>query len=145
MNPWSSTTFAALALVLSACAPGAQLPRPAEPPKGPPDPQTIPVTYEVSRGGDADTIILSGRADAEPRRTIGVEQQAGTSREKQELKMRAEPRKDGTFVVDVEYSEVSADGMHIRWEPIVHVTRGTTAVAEIKGAGWSRAVRLRIL
>ncbi len=149
--PWSwslslsSTSFAALPLVFAACAPSAQLARPSDPPKGPPELATIPVAYEVSRGGAGADVILAGHTDAEPRRTIGVEQQAGTSREKQELRLRAEPRRDGSFIVEVRYSEVSAEGTHIMWEPMVHVTRGTPAVAEIKGAGWSRAVRLQIL
>jgi hypothetical protein len=145
MSPWSATTCAVIPLLFAACAPSAQLARPIEPPRAPPELPTIPVSYEVSRGGDADGIILAGRTDAAPRQTIGVEQQAGTSREKQELKFRAEPRSDGSVVVEVRWSEVSAEGTHITWEPTVHVTRGTAAVAEIKGAGWSRAVRLRLL
>ena len=146
MSHVSIAAFAVLSLVSAACAPGTAAIRAGEPPRpAPSELPTIAVTYEVTRSGSSDGVILAGHADAEPRHTIAVAQQAGRTPEKQELKLVANPRADGTVVVEVRYAEVSAEGAHISWEPTVHVTRGIDAVAEIKGPGWGRSIRLRLL
>lgn len=131
-------------VLLPACA--SQPPaRPTEA-KAKGDTALIPLSYQVSRAGTEGQphVVLEGRLDADPRRVFEVTQHAAKTAEKEELLVRAHPRDDGSVDVEVRYKEVTSDGAHFDWGPIVHVRRGGEAVADIRGTDGTHMVKFAI-
>jgi hypothetical protein len=145
MNVFSRIVPAVVAsLFAGACArpPAAAVAEPAKAPAK--DLPTIGLSYEVTRGGDANDVVLSGHTDAEAHRATEVVQHAAKGAEKEELKLRPRPREDGAFLVEMRYAEVTPDGGHIAWEPVVLVKRGAAATADVTGPGWTRSVKVKV-
>ena len=145
MNHWIFSSCA-ISLFVGGCAhpTQARAPEPPHKPAAAGEAPTLGLAYELTRQGDGTGVVMAGRSEAGPYNVLEVQQHAAKTGEKEELRLKLRPRDDGSVLVEVRYAEVSADGGHIAWEPLVHVARGTPAVAEIQGAGWSRAIRVRI-
>jgi hypothetical protein len=105
------------------------------------EPASVAIEYEVSRKGDSEGTLLRGRTSIDGRHEAAIEHSA---RDREELRFAARERNDGSFDVEMKYRESGPDGTNILWEPVLHVARGATVNADVAGAGWSRAVSVRL-
>lgn len=128
-------------LVLAGCAPAMAIAPIKEPPK--PEPAPIAVTYEVAQSSGAQKRLLSGAMDVSSR-WDKFAQRAPKSDAAQNVEMRADARPDGTYLVDVRYMEITADGEKLDWQPTLVAKRGEKAVARVDWAGGGRSISLTV-
>jgi len=105
------------------------------------EPASVALQYEVTRKGEDNGVVLSGRTSIDARHEAAIEHNA---RDREELRFAAHERNDGSFDVEMKYREIAPDGTSITWQPVLRVARGGTATADIAGAGWSRGVRVKV-
>jgi hypothetical protein len=129
-----------LMMTMGGCARPAAV-APAVPVKEAREPASVAIEYEVSRKGDDPGVLLRGRTTIDGRHDARVERRA---KDREDLKFAAWDRGDGSFDVEVKYREVAPDGTDLAWQPLLHVVRGVTANAEVAGAGWARALSVRV-
>jgi hypothetical protein len=75
-------------------------------------PANVALEYEVTRKGEDNGVILSGRTSIDARHEATIEHNA---RDHEELRFAAHERNDGTFDVEMKYREVAPDGSNIKW------------------------------
>jgi len=132
----------AVSLLSGGCAhPTAVAPPPMESSKDMHEPASVALQYEVTRKGEDNGVVLSGRTSIDARHEAAIEHNA---RDREELRFAAHERNDGSFDVEMKYREIAPDGTSITWQPVLRVARGGTATADIAGAGWSRGVRVKV-
>jgi hypothetical protein len=106
------------------------------------EPPSVAVEYEVTRKGAPpdQSVILQGRTRIDARNDAEIKHAA---RDHEELRLGARERSDGTFDVEVRYREASQEG-EIAWQPVLRLARGSSATADVAGAGWARSIRVKL-
>ena len=133
----------------SGCARGGTAP-PASSAHGP-ERASVAVEYEVTRKGTDEGVVLKGRTNLDAPGDAEVKYDSRDDatppghgqRRREELRVGARERSDGTFDVELRYREQSPDG-EIAWEPVLHLARGASSSVDVAGAGWSRTIRVKL-
>lgn len=137
--------MAAASFLSSGCAHAAAA-SPSPQARGPHEPESVAIEYEVTRKGPVvgagpdDGVILRGRTSIDSRGDAEIKHAA---RDREELRLGAHQRDDGTFDVEVRYQEVSPEGQ-IAWQPVLRLARGAQGSADVAGAGWARSIRVKL-
>jgi hypothetical protein len=105
------------------------------------DRPNIALDYELTRQGGDTGVVLEGRTTLDGRESSGVRHSTPHGRE--ELHFDSRARDDGSFDVWMRYEEQSND-WDLNWNPVLHLARGSMAVANVEGPGWVRSLKLKV-
>lgn len=109
-----------------------------------PDHAPLAVDVRVATTDDKPAVLLSGRMDVEPRHAAHLEHRGARSIEAEKLRLNALPRADGTYLVELDYDEVSTEGRRIGWAFAVVVKRGAEATERLAFPGGGRTIALAL-
>ena len=107
----------------------------------PPEPAPIAVSYELQ--GAAAKTIVSGTMNVSSRWT-SFKSEAVHAEAMEDFQLRAEPRKDGTYLVEVFYAEKNGDGTTLKWGPSLLAKHGEKTSAQVAWAGGARSISLTV-
>jgi len=105
------------------------------------EPAPVRLTFEVQAASKAE--LPSGDLAGQPNRPTSMERRAATGPERQSLSLEVRPLDDGTLLVRASWSDMTADGASVKWEPAFVVRRGTDATVRLDYPGGARVLHLK--
>lgn len=105
------------------------------------EPPPVRLTFQVQSASKA--VLLSGELSVQPNRPAAMERRAASGPERQSLSLEVRPLDDGTLLVRANWSDMTADGAAVKWEPAFVVRRGADATVRLDYPGGARVLHLR--
>jgi hypothetical protein len=105
------------------------------------EPPPVRLTFEVQSATKA--ALLSGDLAVQPNRPASMERRAASGPERQRLSLELRPLDDGTLFVRASWSDTTADGATVTWEPAFVVRRGADASVRLDYPGGARVLHLK--